>query len=321
MALHGLLATSIPETEHALAERHLPGALLTGEPLSPGLAQAEPEARVLAVMIYDPVLPETLARFPALEAVITRSDGTDHLPLPWLEDHGVGAYHLEGYATESVAELTLLLLLALARRVPEAMRSTGGAPPVWDRSALVGRSLRALTVGVLGTGRIGSEVVRLLSGLGVATVGHDLVRDRDLEDLPGFDYARDLDDLLGRIDALSVHVPLDARTRDLVDARALERLPAGALLVNTARGGVVDQEAVVAALSSGRLAGYAADVLPGEPDPPHLAALARHPRVLLTPHLGAHNHATFARRYEATAGIARAVLEGEEKRVARYRVH
>jgi len=317
--------TSVPPAETDLARGALPGAAIEAEPFGEGTAARHPDARVLCIMIHDEVPVGLLERLPGLQALVTRSDGYDHLPLAWLKDRGIPAFHLEGYATESVAHLATMMLIALARRVPEAAAMTAGRGPAgtgprWDRSGLVGRHLNELTVGVLGTGRIGSAVAGTLTGLGVQVLGHDIAPRADLETLPGFRYAGSLEALLGGSDALTLHVPLDGSTRGLIDGPALARMRPGSLLVNTARGGVVDTVAVAGALESGHLAGFAADTLPGEPDPPDLPRLAAHPNVLLTPHLGAHNHATLGRRYEVTARIVHAVLAGRPTDAAACRV-
>lgn len=316
-----VLLTSVPEHDLDLVNERFPGARVETARLSPALAERHSDARVLAVMIHDPVTVEALSRFDALAGVITRSDGYDHLPAAWLVERGVPGLHLEGYATESVAQLTLAFIIALTRRLPEALATTLGERPRWERGALVGRRLDELSVGVVGVGRIGEAVVRALAPFGCTLVGHDIAPRRTLQkEVPGFAFVDALDDLLAASDVVSLHVPLTEATRGLLDAGALARMRAGACLVNTARGDVVDQRAVAAALRERRLGGYAADVLPGEPAPPELDAFQGLDNVLLTPHLGAHNGATVRARYEHTARAARALLGGDADGVAAYRV-
>lgn len=180
------------------------------------------------------------------------------------------------------------------------------------------RGLDELTVGVLGTGRIGGGLARRLTRMGVRVIGYDLVPDAALAELPGFAYTGSLDDLLARADVLSLHVPLTAATRGLLDEARLARLPRGALLVNTARGAVVDQAAVLAALEAGELGGYAADVLPGEPAPPDLARFRGHPRTILTPHTAAYDRRALAARYATTARIVRALQAGDHAALTPY---
>jgi len=318
--LSDVVLTSVPEPERRFADEHLPGAHVLGDELSSSLAKRHAGARVLAPMIHDPVTLDALDRFEGLEAVITRSDGYDHLPLDGLADRGIPAYHLGGYATESVAHHALMFALALLRRVPEAQATARGEDPRWERGHLMGRHLQDVTVGVLGVGRIGSRVAELVTGVGGRVLGHDLEHDPAMDAVDGFAWADGLDDLLASSDVLSVHVPLDETTRGRVGGDELARLPDDACLVNTARGGIVDQAAVERALDEGTLAGYALDVLPGEPEPPDLDRFRHRGRVLVTPHLAAYDERTTGARYERTGRIARATVEGRPGEVDGFRV-
>ncbi len=307
----GLWLCSVPKHDAKLVARLLPGATATTEGI-PG-ANPPPDARVWAVTIHDHIDVSNLAEAPNLEAVITRSDGFDHLPLEALRAHEIQAYHLEGYATNSVARLAIAFVLSLLRRIPEANQRLH--TDSWTRAPFVGRDLEDVTIGVLGTGRIGSAVVRMLQAMGAQVLAHDIAPDAALS----VEYV-ELPELLARSDVLTLHIPLLDSTRYLMDANRLALLPAGALLVNTARGDIVDQAAVEDALRSGRLAGYAADVLPREPQCPDLHRFQDLPQALLTPHLGAHNEATLQRRYECTRDIALAVLSGQPQDVAQFRL-
>jgi phosphoglycerate dehydrogenase-like enzyme len=276
-------------------------------------------------MVHDPVTPATLEGFSSLKAIVTRSTGFDHLPLDWLKERGIAAYALGGYSTRSVADLTVAMIVSLLYRVPEAMAQTqgafrGGAEPGWLRGHLTGRALAEVTVGVLGTGRIGSHVVALLSAMGGRTIGYDIAPSATVNRIRGFRYVRSLDALFSGSDVLTLHIPLTDETRNMVDQHALRHLPPRALLVNTARGGVVDQPAVEAALRSGRLAGYAADLLPGEPTPPDLKRFRNMANVLLTPHLAAYNTQSNRARYETAARVAKAVLRSKAEAVKDLRI-
>ncbi len=312
--------TSVPEQEDRFAREHLPAARIHADPLSRKLVETNSDARVLSLMIHDPIDEDALDAFDDLEAIVTRSDGFDHLPQAWMEAHEVAGYHLGGYATTSVAHHALMLILDLIRRVPEATRMTGSEPPGWDRSELMGRHLHDVTVGVLGVGKIGSAVSRLVVDLGGTVRGFDIEPDPALETLEAFSYTDTLEALLERSDVLTIHVPLEEDTAGMIGGDELDRLPEGACLVNTARGDIVDQAAVEAALAEGRLAGYAADVLPGEPDPPDLARFVGSDRVILTPHLAAYDERTTDARYRRTARIAEAIVDGGREEVRGYRV-
>lgn len=326
MASEDVLFVSVPERERDYVAERLPGAAVTAKRLSYAVANEHPDVRVLSLMVHDPVDTDVLSGFGRLEAVVTRSAGFDHLPLDWFRGAGVAAYALGGYSTTSVAHLTIGLILGLLYRVPEAMAQTqgffrgGSGGPGWDRSELTGRHLHDVTVGVVGTGRIGGEVVRIVHALGGRSLGYDIAPSPDVAGTPGFQYVARLDELLGGSDVVSLHVPLTERTVRMIGEAALGRMRDRSLLVNTCRGEVVDQAAVERALRDGRLAGYAADTMPDEPAPPDLKRFADLPNVVFTPHLAAYNTYTIGRRYETTARIVRAILEERQQDVAEFRV-
>lgn len=320
-SLDAVLASSVPPQEEAFAREHLPGARTHQAPLSASLVEANRDARVLSLMIHDPIDEAWLDGFEDLEAIVTRSDGFDHLPDAWMRAHEVAGYHLGGYATTSVAHHALMLMLNLIRRVPEARAMALGDPPGWDRSELMGRHLQDVTVGVLGVGKIGSAVSELVTALGGTVRGYDIEPDPELEQVSGFAFVDSLDALLGTSDVLTIHVPLDDATEGMIGADELAQLPEDACLVNTARGAVVDQAAVEQVLEAGSLAGYATDVLPDEPEPPDLKRFQRFgDRVVLTPHLAAYDERTTEARYERTGRIARAIVDGRAGEVEGFRV-
>ncbi len=304
---------SVPEHDHGLLHAW-PDAWT-----SAGVSSLEgrPEVRVLSLMIHDRLEELHLDSLPALEAVVTRSDGFDHLPLEAMARRGIDVYHLEGYATQSVAHLAVGLLLMLTRRIHEATAATHAGQ--WTRDALVGRHLAECRVGIIGTGRIGTETARILDAMGVTTVGYDVDPGAAIDGLRHHSTVASLDALLEQCDAITLHVPAHASTKGLLDAQRLAQLPPGAIVVNTARGSLVDTDALVDALD-GPLAGYGADVLQDEPHVPDLQRLCKRTDVVLTPHIAAHNQATIAQRYRLTRQIMDAVLAGDTASVDPYRV-
>jgi len=206
---------------------------------------------------------------PSLRVVANFGVGYDNVDLAAATERGVVVANTPDVLTEATAELTIALLLALLRRVAEGDRLVRRRDP-WrlDPTFMLGRGLRGLRLGVVGMGRIGREVARLAEahGMEVVPVGRGEL------------------DRLADVDVVTLHVPLRPETRHLVDAAVLARLRPGTVLVNTSRGLVVDEEALVAALEEGRLAGAALDVFEHEPDV-HPGLLGRED-VVLTPHLG-----------------------------------
>ncbi|HSQ38509.1 MAG TPA: NAD(P)-dependent oxidoreductase, partial [Acidimicrobiia bacterium] len=207
----------------------------------------------------------------------------------------------------SAAEHTMALLLALARRVPEGDRSvrSGG----WERKRLGGVELAGKTLGIIGLGRIGCLVAERARAFGMSLVAYDPFVSGPLAAAAGVEMAPSVEELMARSDFVTVHVPLTAETRGLIGSGALEHARPGLRLVNTARGGVVDEEALAAALRSGRLAGAALDVFAAEP--PTGSPLLPLPQVVVTPHLGASTGEAQARAGVEVAAAVAAALRGE----------
>jgi len=223
-----------------------------------------PQEDVVAVLTLPehPVGPELCGRLPALRVVGTASVGFDHIAAP----DGVRVVSVPDYCTEEVADHTLALIYALLRGVV-AFQSLP-----WDAKAAGPlRTLRGLWVGIVGLGRIGAAVASRVRALGAEVLAHDI---------RPVDGGVPLDELLRAADIVSLHVPLDATTRGLVGREEIAAMKPGALLVNTARGRVLDLDAVLGALRTGHLGGAALDVLPIEPPPARPVA----PNLIVTPH-------------------------------------
>lgn len=248
--------------------------------------------------------PELLADLPRYEALIIRSGinvdaeaiaagsrlvvigragvGTDNIDLVAASAAGIAIVNAPNANTIAAAEHTLGLMFALARRIPEADASVRRGE--WRRSDFNGTELNGRTLGIVGLGRIGLAVADRARALGMRILGADPFVSGDAAAARGVTLL-DVDELIASSDIVTLHVPLNDRTRGLVDARALRRLRPGALLVNVARGGLIDEAAVAAALRSGHLGGAAIDVYSSEP--PVGSPLLGTPNTVLTPHLGA----------------------------------
>ncbi|MFJ5631834.1 2-hydroxyacid dehydrogenase [Streptomyces goshikiensis] len=234
----------------------------------------------------------------ALRVVGTYSTGTDHIDLSACERAGVRVVTAEGALASAVAEHTLGLLLSCARRIVEADRFVrSGAPWRWEADAFLGTQLSGRRLGVVGLGAIGSEVASRARAFGMEV--HALHHRPGAP--PGVTPHEALDGLMRVSDFLTIHVPLTPRTERMIDKSMLAELPAGAILVNTSRGRIVDQSALIEMLESGHLGGAALDVFEDEPLVP--AALRDSPRTVLTPHIG--SATTEARKSMTTAVLGR----------------
>lgn len=241
------------------------------------------DAQGLIVRSATRVTADLLDEAPGLLVVGRAGVGVDNIDLAAATERGIAVLNAPAGNTVSAAELTMALMLTVARRVAAADRSVREGE--WARSRFNGVELRGRTLGLVGAGRIGGEVARRAQSFGMRVVAHDpwLTEER-AEDL-GIERV-ELTDLLSRADVVTLHVPLTDSTRGLLGEAEFASMKDGAFLVNAARGGVVDEAALARALTEGRLAGAAVDVFEEEPlsaDNPLRAA----PNLVLTPHLGA----------------------------------
>ncbi len=228
--------------------------------------------------------------------------GVDNIDIEAASKAGVLVFNSAGANAVSAAEHTLGLMLALARHIPAAAATLELG--IWDRKPYLGVELQDKVLGVVGLGRIGRQVARRARAFGMQVQAADPFIDSSTVTGLGLEL-RTLGDLLGAADWVTLHLPLDVSTRHLIDRGALALMKPGSRLINCARGGLVDDAALLEALQSGHLAGAACDVFENEPEPDR--ELLSHPRFLGTPHLGG-----------ATAEAHRRVDEDIAQQVATY---
>jgi D-3-phosphoglycerate dehydrogenase len=219
-----------------------------------------------------------------LRAVVRAGVGVDNIDVAAATRRGIVVMNTPGGNTVSTAEHTVTLLMALARHIPAADASIRQGK--WERGKFIGSQLAGKTLGVVGLGRIGREVARRAAGLDMKVIGFDPFLAPERAAQLGIESAAGLAELLPRCDFLTVHTPLTDETRDLIGAAELGLLKKGARVLNCARGGIVNEEALAEALRSGQVAGAALDVFVQEP-PAADHALLQLPGVVVTPHLGA----------------------------------
>src|SRR5512137_894664 len=221
---------------------------------------------------------------PQLKVVGRAGVGVDNVDVNAATEHGVVVMNTPGGNTISTAELSFAMLLSLARKVPQAHGSmTAGR---WDRKQFQGTELAGKTLGVLGLGRIGSEVARRALAFGMSVVGYDPFLTEARAKALGVQLVADLDDVYRDADFITVHMPVTDQTRGMLNAAAFARMKPKVCLVNCARGEIIAENDLLAALDSGKVAGAALDVYATEPLPAE-HPFRRHPAIILTPHLGA----------------------------------
>ncbi len=282
--------------------------------IKPGLAKDELK-RILKDYDALVVRSETKVTADVIEAgtklqVIGRAGvGVDNIDLEAATRHGIAVVNAPTGNTLAAAEHTMALLLAMARHVPQANASLRKGE--WKRSSFVGVELRRKVLGIVGLGRVGSEVARRAAAFNMRLLGYDPFVSPAYAQNLGVELAS-LEDVFRRSDIITFHTPLTEATKGLVKERELKTMKPGVRLLNVSRGGVIDEDALLKALEEGHVAGAALDVFVKEP--PGDSPLLQHPKVVATPHLGA---STAEAQQEVAQEVARevlAILDGKPAR-------
>ncbi len=300
-----LVSDPLSEEGLRLLEAHAQVDVRTG--LSPDeLARIIPPYDALIVRSGTRVTREVLAAAENLKVIARAGVGVDNIDIDAATEYGVMVVNAPTGNIVAAAEHTIALLMALARRLPQAYVAMREGH--WDRKAYMGVEVREKTLGLIGLGRVASEVARRARGLEMHVIAHDPYVSTEYAQKLGVALVP-LEELLSRADVVSLHLPLTAETRHFMNAACFARMKPGSYLINTSRGGVVDEEALLRALDEGRLAGAALDVFSVEPLPED-HPLRRHPKVILTPHIGGSTVEAQARVARDAAEQVIAVLQG-----------
>ena len=276
-----------------------------------------PDELIAAIGEYDALVvrSETKVTEPVIAAgdnlkVVARAGiGVDNIDLDAATRAGIAVVNAPIGNTVAAAEHTMALMLALARNVPQAYASMKEG--LWQRSAFMGIEVRNKTLGIIGLGRVGSEVARRAAGFGMRLVAYDPFVAPDFASRLGV-TVMSLDELLPQADFVTLHTPLTAGTAKLISGPQLAKMKPGARLINVARGELVDEDALLEALENEHLGGAALDVFTDEP--PGDLPLLKHPRLLATPHLGASTEEAQREVAIEAAEQVLAVLEGQPAR-------
>ena len=240
-----------------------------------------------------PLDAEVLAASSRLKFIALAFTGMDHIDLEYCRTHDIRICNAAGYATRAVAELAVGLMIDVYRRITELDARTRRSG---TRESFLGRELYGKTAGIVGTGAIGTQTARLLQAFGCKVVAYNRSEHEEIKAM-GIPYLP-LEELMRQSDIISLHLPLTAETRHLVSASMLALCKPTAVLINTARGNVVDMDALAASLQAGRLAGAGIDVFEKEPPLPAGHPLLDAPQVVLTPHVGYATREAFDIRIE-----------------------
>lgn len=251
-----------------------------------------------------PVTAAVMDAAPGLRVIARHGVGVDDVDVAEARRRGIVVTRAPGSNTQAVAEHTVALLLALAKDLPLLSAQVAGG--AWRQAETKVRDVAGLRLGLVGCGAIGQAVARLATAFGMPVAAYDPA----LPDSAGIASMSSLHALLARSDVLSLHLPLLPATRRLIGPAELAALPRGAIVLNTARGGLIDEAALLHALEAGHLAGAGLDVFEAEP-PPDRHPLRRHPRVICTPHVAGVTDGSLVNMGVMAAECIVAVLRGD----------
>lgn len=219
------------------------------------------DSDIISVFIHSKVNESTVSECSNLKLVATRSTGTDHLDIKYLESRNVNVKNVALYGENTVAEHTFALMLSLSRKIHESYVST--AKGKFTTSGLMGFDLKDKTIGIIGGGRIGLHVARMARSFGMHVRVYDINEDNFLAELINFKYVS-LDELFKTSDIISLHVPYNKYTAHIINKDNIAKMKDGVVIINTARGGLINNTDLIAALDSGKVYGAGLDVLEGE---------------------------------------------------------
>lgn len=288
-------------------------------------------AEVLCVFVDSVVHKEDFARFPNLKHIATRSTGYDHIDIAEAKARGITVSYVPAYGENTVAEFAMGLLLTVSRKLYESIKKVQDEG-LFSQVGLKGFDLKGKTIGILGTGRIGMHMVRMAKGFEMNVIAFDAFPKPALESEYGFKYVT-FDELLAQSDVLSIHLPYMKETHHIINVGNITKMKKGSVLINTARGALVETEALVKGLKEGVLSGVGLDVLEEEgyiedetkllftehPNAESLKVtlsnhyLIEHPAAIITPHNAFNTGEAILRILATATENMQAFTKGEQK--------
>lgn len=242
---------------------------------------------ILSVFIYDKVSSQAIASLRNLKFIATRSTGYDHIDIKAAAESDVPVANVPFYGENTIAEHAFALLLSLSKNIPQQVERTKNAD--FNYLDLLGFDLSKKTIGIVGTGNIGMHTIKIAKGFGMKVIAFDVVKNKFLEEVLGFEYVT-MPELLSRSQIISLHAPYNKHTHHLLNTEAFEQMQSGVTIINTSRGGLIDNEALIKALDKGKVAAAGLDVLEDEQEliangqSSGLFNLINRDNVIFTPH-------------------------------------
>lgn len=319
-----LYFTEVKKKESEIFKKEFPNAKFYEVELHK-LSSAElKEVEVACIFIYSRIDKELIDKMKNLKAIVTRSSGYNHIDIDYCKQKGIKVYNVPDYGDETVAEFTVLLILAALRKMKRILYEVWFSRII-NHEKLEGKDLQGKTVGIIGTGRIGSRVIKLLSSFDVEILAYDVYQKEELVKKYGVKYTS-LEELLRNSDIVSIHVPLLPSTHHLINMKNIKEFKTGAYLINTSRGEVVENEALLYGLNEGILSGAALDVVESEQillDEQDISKeqsyknalinhiLLKHDNVIITPHIAYNTEEALMRIIERSAEHIKKILKNE----------
>lgn len=280
-------------------------------PPYPTLLQKTKNVDGLLSLLTDKIDPNLMDSNPRLKVVSNMAVGFDNIDIPAATARGIPIGNTPGVLTDTTADFAFTLLMSAARRIPEGVDYVrAGKWKTWGPMLLTGPDIHGATLGIIGFGRIGQGMAKRGSGFGMRVLYHDVYRREDLEKSMGVQYA-DMDTLLRESDFITVHTDLNEKTRHLINAAAFAKMKPSAIVINSARGPIVDPNALCDALKSGKIAAAALDVTEPEPIPMD-SPLLKLPNCLIVPHIASASITTRAKMAQMAAANVIAGLGGDK---------
>jgi D-lactate dehydrogenase len=301
------------------------------EKLAPDTADKATGAEIVSVFVKSEVTASVIDQLPDLKLITTRSMGYDHIDIEHAKAKDIKVGNVQTYASHPVAEFTYALLMCVSRKIYQGYNQLREGTD-FDQRGLTGFNLFGKTLGVAGTGRIGKNVVAIAKGFGLNILAFDTFPDQEFADAQGFQYVS-LEELASKSDIITIHVPYTKETHHLIDAKMFARMKKGVVIINTARGEIIDTHALIAALRDGTVAGAGLDVLEEErnlkeevevmvtrkPDVDYELLTANHilidmPNVVVTPHVAFETVEAMREIERVTAETISSFLMGKEQK-------
>lgn len=318
----------VQDWEQELLKNEFPEASFVSEKLTNDTVKNYPDAEIISTFIYSQVTKEVIDLFPKLKYISTRSTGYDHIDIEYCKTKGIQVSNVPEYGSNTVAEHTFALLLNLTRKIYQSVNQSKNLN--FEHDQIRGVDLEGKTIGIVGLGKIGQHVLRIAHGFGMNIIAYNHSQDPEFLKKYNFQYS-DLETIFQTADVVTLHLPFNSETKHIINKENIVTFKKGSYLINTARGGLIETEAILTALDKGILEGVGLDVLEEEKElneeiailtteyKSHLDLrnllynhiLINHPKVLITPHNAFNSREALLRIESTTIENIKSFLAGK----------